>query len=177
MNFFMRLLFGLVLIVAALVGISFLLPSEWKVERSITINASPEKVYSLVANFNTGWPQWSAFDAAYSDSVYSSSGPESGVGATRAWTSATMGDGSQTIVKADPKEGIEFDLTMHKYDATLRGQILFTPVEGGTLVRWIDVGQTGNNPISRWMGLFMDRMMGGMFEQSLQNLKNLAESA
>ncbi len=177
MNFFMRLLFALVLIVAALVGISFLLPSEWKVERSITINASPEKMYSLVANFNTGWPQWSAFDAAYPDTVYTSAGAEEGLGATRSWTSPSMGDGSQTIVKADPKEGIEFDLTMLNYGTTLRGQILFTPVEGGTFVRWVDVGQTGNNPIARWMSLFMDRMIGPMLEQSLQNLKNLSESA
>jgi hypothetical protein len=177
MNFFMRLLFGLVLIVAALVGISFFLPTEWKVERSITINASPEKIYPLIANLNTGWPQWSAFDAAYPDAVYTPAGTEEGLGAIRSWTSTSMGDGSQTIVKADATEGIEFDLTMIKYGSTLRGQILFTPVEGGTLVRWIDVGQTGNNPISRWMGLFMDRMMGEMFEQSLQNLKNLSESA
>ena len=177
MNFFMRLLFALVLIVAALVGISFLLPSEWRVERSITINASPEKMYSLVANFNTGWPQWSAFDAAYSDTVYTSAGAEEGLGATRSWTSPSMGDGSQTIVKADPKEGIEFDLTMLNYGTTLRGQILFTPVEGGTLVRWVDIGQTGNNPIARWMSLFMDRMIGPMLEQSLQNLKNISESA
>lgn len=176
MQILQKILIALGVLVVAVVGIGFLLPSKWKVERSIIINASPEKIYPLIANFETGWPQWSAFDKEYADSHYTSSGSQEGIGATRSWTGGNMGDGSQTIVKASAQEGIEFELVMIKYDSKLTGKILFTPVEGGTRVSWIDEGTTGNNPIMRWMGLFMDNMLGCMLDQSLQNLKTLAES-
>lgn len=177
MSIFKKALIALSVLIVAFIAIGFMLPSQWRIERSITINASPERIYPLIANFQTEWPKWSAFDAAYTDSIYTSSGSQEGVGATRSWTSEKMGNGFQTIVKANPQEGIEFELTMENYGTKMVGTIAFSPVEGGTLVRWIDVGETGNNPIMRWMGFFMDRMMGDMLAQSLQNLKNLAESA
>ena len=176
MHILQKILIALGVLVVAVVGIGFILPAKWKVERSITINASAEKIYPLIANFETGWPQWSAFDKEYTDSHYTSSGPQEGVGATRSWTGGSMGDGSQTIVKASTQEGIEFELIMIKYDSKLTGKILFAPVEGGTRVSWIDEGTAGNNPIMRWMILFMDNMLGCMLEKSLQNLKALAES-
>lgn len=176
MNILQKILITLGLLVVIVVGIGFFLPSTWKVERSITINATPEKIYPLIANFETGWPQWSAFDKEYADSHYTSSGAQEGVGAVRSWTGGSMGDGSQTIIKANAQEGIEFELTMIKYDSKLVGKILFSPAEHGTHVTWIDEGNVGNNPIMRWMGLFMDHMLGCMLEKSLQNLKNLVES-
>ena len=72
-----------IITILAILGLSYFLPSEWKVERSIVINAAPEKIYPLIASFNTGWPKWSAFDAAFPDLAYTASGPEEGVGATR----------------------------------------------------------------------------------------------
>jgi hypothetical protein len=176
MSFIKKAFIALTIIVIAFIGIGFMLPSEWRMERSIVINATPDRIYPYVANFQTGWPQWSAWDIEYSDSVYTSSGAQEGVGAIRSWTSAKMGNGFQEIVKANPQEGITFELTMTSYGTKMLGTITFTPVEGGTLVHWSDVGQMGNNPVMRWMGLFMDRMMGKMLEDSLANLKQVAES-
>ncbi len=50
MNLLKRILFGLLILIAALAAISFLLPSQYNVARSATINASPEKIYPLIAN-------------------------------------------------------------------------------------------------------------------------------
>ncbi len=44
-----RLLIGILLLVAVLVGIAFLLPSQFNVARSATINAPAEKIYPLIA--------------------------------------------------------------------------------------------------------------------------------
>lgn len=177
MNILRNILLALGVLFVAFIGISFLLPSSWKSERSIVINASPEKIYPLIANFQTGWPQWSDFDRAYADCAYSYSGPQEGVGATRSWVSNQMGDGFKTIIKANPQEGIDFELTMINYGSKMLGQIHFSPVEGGTLVHWVDRGQINHNPIMRWMGLFMNSMLGGMIQQSLINLKNVVESS
>jgi hypothetical protein len=37
-------------------------------------------------------------------------------------------------------------------------------------------GDLGRNPINRYFGLFMGRMLGGDFEKGLSNLKSKAES-
>jgi hypothetical protein len=35
----------------------------------------------------------------------------------------------------------------------------------------------GGNPVNRWFGLFMDRLVGPDFEAGLGNLKRVAEAA
>jgi hypothetical protein len=42
---------------------------------------------------------------------------------------------------------------------------------------WTNEGEMGGNPINRWFGLMMDRMVGPDFEAGLANLKKLAEAA
>lgn len=179
MNFFMRLLVGLLFLAGAFVGISFLLPSQWEVVRTIHVEAPPAKVYSLIANLKTGWPQWSAFDTAYPDAIYTYSGPEEGLGATRSWKSVS-GDGFQKVVYVEKNQEVKFDVAIPKYGQTMHGQIFFDdalPQEDSVRVIWVERGETGNNPISRWMGLFIDATVGPMMEQSLQSLKKLSESA
>ena len=48
---------------------------------------------------------------------------------------------------------------------------------GGTQVTWTMNGDMGANPLYRWMGLFMDKMVGPDFDAGLANLKALAEKA
>lgn len=178
MSFLKHLLSCSIIIIVALLGLSYFLPREWKVERSIVINTTPEKIYPFIANFNTGWPQWSAFDALFPDLVYTASGPEEGVGATRSWSSPEN-TGSQSIIKADPTQGIEY-IRDCVSGTCIRGQIQLTPYNGTTVVRWADIGSTGNNPIARlksFLFVNMDQLMGGLFEQSLVNLKKLAEQS
>jgi hypothetical protein len=164
-------------------GVGFLLPSRWEVKRSTVINAPPEVVYPFVANLKTGWPRWSLFDYEDPDIAYSYSGPDEGVGAEREWISDKMGNGTQRITKADPKKGVEFELTMDNGFA-LTGRLDFDPFETlgvatqtATEVTWTDTGDVGGNLLYRWMALFMDAMMGDTFETSLETLKREAEIA
>jgi hypothetical protein len=163
--------------VAVLLLIGFLLPSSWKVQRSIVIQAAPEKIYPFVANFKAGWPQWSAFDFEDPQIKYSYSGAEEGVGAQREWQSPKMGDGSQEITKADPSGGVEFDLKMKRSRFVMKGKIAFEKAEGGTKVTWTDSGSVGSNPIYHYMAAMLDTMMGKSFERSLAALKAKAEAA
>ncbi len=163
-------------LIVILLGISSVfLPSDWQVERSIVIKATPEKIYPLVSNFKTGWVQWSAFDTGDPDIKYNYSGPEAGEGAQRSWLSEKMGDGEQRITKADVNSGVEFSLVMTKNNYRMNGRISFLPQADGTLVIWRDWGASGYNPIYRWLSFFMDEMMGPMFEVSLKALKTKAE--
>lgn len=167
---------GFIIFTVLFLGISLLLPSKWKVERSTVVNTPPEKIYPYVADFKNGWLKWSAFDLQDPTIQYQYTGPESGAGAARSWTSKKMGDGSQLITKADPSKGIQFTLMMLSGDFQLVGVIAFVPLGATTKVTWTDSGEVGMNPLTRYMMLFMDSMMGPAFEQSLAKLKELAES-
>jgi len=165
----------MVFLFIAFFAVGYILPADWKVERSTFIKAKPQQIYPLIANFKTGWPQWSAFDFEDPSIQYSYSGPLEGVGATRSWVSQKMGDGSQTILWALPDSGIEFQLSMNN-GFLLNGRIAFQDVGGETKVTWMDYGKVDPNPIHRYMASVMDKMMGSAFEKSLSTLKAKAES-
>lgn len=158
-----------------LVAIGFLLPSHWRVERSVVIKAAPEKIYPYIANFKTGWPQWNAFDKEDPDTLYVYKGPDEGEGASRAWTSKKIGNGVQRITKADLQNGVDFEIAMEGAGFVLYGSINMEKHPEGTKVIWKDAGDMGANPIYKIMGYLMDPMMGQTLQKSLDKLKDIVE--
>ncbi len=178
MLFFLRRL-GLSLVVLVLVLIigSYLLPSVWKVERSISVQVPASKIYPLVADFKNGWSEWSVFEHDDPAIQYAHSGKTFGVGAERSWTSKKVGSGSQKIIAADPNAGIEFEQVMTGSQFSVHGEIsLRAANDGNTNVTWTGWGETGYNPLNRWMSFFIGNRMGKSFEVSLVKLKALAET-
>ncbi|WII72595.1 SRPBCC family protein [Bdellovibrio sp. 22V] len=171
----LKILITIPIVILVLLFIGLLLPARWSVERSVYIQAPPTTIYPLVANFKEGWTQWSAFDYEDPAIKYAYSGPLEGKGASRSWVSAKMGNGSQTITKADPLSGVEFELLMEGNSFRMKGEIIFTPSGEGTQVKWRDSGDVGANPVYRYLALFMDKFMGETFEKSLDSLKRKAE--
>ena len=55
------------------------------------------------------------------------------------------------------------------------GTMEVAPGAGGVRLRWADSGDLGLNPMSRWGGLFLDKMIGPDFERGLANLKRRIE--
>jgi hypothetical protein len=159
-----------------LAAAGLVLPAKWKVERSIVVNASPQRIYPLIANFKTGWPRWSAFDFMDPKIQYRYSGPSQGTGASRYWVSK-QGNGTQRIVKSDPDSGIQFELEMERNKFHITGRIALQPAGRATKVTWTDSGVVGKNPLYRWMAISMDLLMGKKFERSLAALKKNAEAA
>ena len=114
MKFLKGLLIVLGVLVAAVIGVGFVLPSTAQLERSIEINSPLATVFvvrNIFKRFND-WSPWKKYDPK---AVNTFSGPESGIGAKRAWTSAETGDGSQeTMVSpADRQNGIKMTVARH----------------------------------------------------------------
>lgn len=173
-----NILLGLVALVVVLLVVGLLLPGTWKVERSIVINAPAARIYPLVADLRNGWPKWSEFQKADPATTHEYSGPASGKGATDAWKSKKMGDGSSTIVAAEKNKRLEMDVKMVMMKNTDHGSFTFVPEGKATRVTWADAGDVGSNPVGHLFAKFlMDRMLGGYFEKSLASLKDLAEGA
>jgi uncharacterized protein YndB with AHSA1/START domain len=165
--------------VIALIGIvltlgSFMLSSEFQVQRSLTVAAPPERIYELVAEPRR-WKEWSVWNRRDPAMQISYEGPVSGVGAVWAWKSTSEGDGRMSFTAAEPGKRLGYDLYFPDFGTTSTGEITMAPEAGGTRVTWSMNGNMGSNPMFRWIALFADRMVGADFEGGLANLKQLAE--
>lgn len=169
-----RLLVAVVLLLAVLVGGGLVLSPRFTVSRTTTVNAPPEKIYALVAD-PRGWQQWSVWNRRDPAMAQQYSGAASGAGAVWAWKSKSEGDGRMSFTSAEPPKRLGYELFFPDFGTTSTGEFRFDPNGGATQVTWSMDGDMGANPVYRWMGLFMDRMVGPDFDAGLANLKALAE--
>ncbi|MBK7171843.1 MAG: SRPBCC family protein [Bacteroidales bacterium] len=173
MKLFRRILLTVLVLVIVLVLTGFLLPRHVRIERSLVMPASRDLIFEQVNDFRNwhGWLPWLSLDSTMQVTF---SGPQSGVGALLIYESnhSDVGNGKLLITDSQPYDSILLDLNFME-NGTSTGKFLFTSDDQGTLVRWILESDLGDNPISRWFGLFMDRMVGNDFEQGLANLNEI----
>ena len=179
MKWLLRAVLGLVVLIALVLGVGLLLPSAFKVERSVTIAAAPDVVYPLIAAPKE-WARWSVWNRRDPNMQITYGGPSSGNGARWSWDSKTEGKGAMRFTEGTAPERISYELSFPEFGMTSTGRLLLTPVDvggkPGTRVSWSNEGDMGGNPLNRWFGLFMDRLVGPDFEAGLANLKQLAET-
>ena len=176
MKLLKKILIALAVLLIALVVVSQFLPGQFHAERSVVIAAKPDAIHPWINNLRK-WPEWSPWTAAKDSSiVYSYEGPEEGVGAVSKWDSKKWGAGVMKIVDSDPAKAVKFDLAFNKGKYVSTGTFTFQPATGGTKVTWAMDGNVSRNPLDRFLGLLMDKMVGPDFEEGLANLKIKAES-
>jgi len=176
MKLIKKILLIVIVLVVLLAVVGFFLPSHYRVERSVTVRGKPEAVYAQISDFRN-WLQWTAWNQTkYPDMQVKFVGPESGVGAGYSWEGKSTGQGSIKFTRAEPGKGISYDLDFEhgKYQST--GAITFEPSGESIKVTWSNEGDLGANPVNRYFGLMMDRMLGPDFEEGLNNLKRTVEA-
>lgn len=152
--------------------------SSFLVERSTVIHASPEKIHSLLENFHE-WLSWSPWEDIDPDMKRTYTGPDSGVGASYAWSgNRKAGAGSMVITDSKPGRIVVLDLVFTK-PFKAQNVITFTidPGPNGSEVTWAMTGKS--NLLFRLVGKVysMDKMVGKDFEKGLAQLKVEAEKA
>lgn len=151
-------------------------PDTFRVERSIAINAAPEKIFALVNDFRI-WRQWSPWENIDPNLKRSYSGAASGVGAVYAWEgNKEIGSGRMEILNTAPSTQIIIQLDfIEPFSARNTAEFNFKQIDAVTEVVWTMHGS--NSYMHKLMGLFfsMDKMVGSSFETGLMNLKNIAE--
>lgn len=184
MRFFKRLVVFLLVLIAVAIGVAFVLPGSAHVERSIAIERPASQVFAIVDGYRrfNEWSPWAAKDPS---AHYSLSGPASGVGAKQSWQGdpKTVGSGSQEIIESKPNESVATALDFGDMGKATAHFVL-APQGQGTKVTWtLDTqaplaldGHVLWNAIGRYMGLFMDRMVGPDYEAGLHRLKALVET-
>ncbi len=163
------------LAILALLVYAYFKHNSFRIERSLTVNATPETVHAHLADFHK-WMAWSPWEGMDADMQRSYSGAASGIGAAYAWVGKKAGSGDMLITKSDPKSGIALDLNFTKpMKANNKTEITLTPEAGGTRINW---AMFGPQPfVGRLMTTFfsMDKMVGKDFEKGLMSLKALSE--
>ncbi len=175
MILFKKILFLLIaLLFLALVG-AFLLPGSAQVERTVNVAAPTCTVQAQVESYRrfNEWSPWAKLDP---DTQYTFEGPARGVGSKMTWVSENknVGSGSQEIVSVEPglvKSVLDFG-PQGQADAFFRMQ----ESGEGTDVTWGFETEFGLNPIARYFGLLIDRMVGKDFEAGLVDLKAMVET-
>lgn len=175
----MRILKNLFIAVIGLIAVllvgSLFVPATQHVERKVSIDASPAELFALLNGFRefNRWSPWADIDP---NTSYAYTGPDSGVGARMEWSSEdpNVGAGVQEIVASTPNELIEVEL---RFDSQVaRSAYELRPAGNGTEVVWSFDADFGANPIGRYMGLMMDKLIGPDYEKGLGRLKSIAET-
>jgi len=176
MRILKRLLVFLVVLIVLLIIVAFFLPKNVHVERTVASKASPEAVYGYLNNLKTydEWMPWNKIDP----NMKKTWGDKSeGTGAWYSWTSdnSSVGKGKLTITESQPANSVKTSLDFEGQGTSMGGWNI-TPDGAGSKVTWYMDMNMGNNPMARWAGLFMDKMIGPQFESGLNEVSKLAES-
>ena len=167
-----KIFLWIVIVLAVLVIVAFLLPKSYHVESNTLMANNKSLIYNLTSNLNK-WDLWSPWKQADTLAVYELIGPDGQVGTTRKWDGKTIGNGQMTLTQLVPGELVGYDLSFQHGKYQSKGKITIETVGDSAKVTWIDEGDLGNNPLSRYMGLFMGRMLIPDFNKGLAKLKRV----
>jgi uncharacterized protein YndB with AHSA1/START domain len=170
------ILIGLVLVVAAVLIYASTRPDSFRVERSASIKAPPDKIFPLISDFHQ-WPQWSPWEKLDPAMQRTHTGPAQGVGATYAWVgNSKVGEGRMEILSAAAPTKVDIKLDFIKpFEGHNTAVFTLTPQGDGTNVHWVMEGPAPF--ITKLMSVFvsMDKMIGKDFEAGLANMKSAVE--
>jgi len=168
---------GVAVIIAAILILAARQPDVCHIARSIFVAAPPERIFPLIDDLRA-MNEWNPFAKQPSvRNVYS--GPERGVGAVDEFEGdASAGAGRVEIVESVEPTKVALALRMDRpMKCSNRVEFTIAPQKGGSLVTW---DMKGRQPfIGKLFSLVMrpEKMVGGVFEQGLSDLKRLVETA
>ena len=170
---------AVVLVAAILAIVIALQPTEFHIERSLTMKAPPEAPFAQVNDFHN-WDGWSPWLKEDPNAKGTYEGPSAGEGAIFRWSgNDNVGEGSMTILESKPPELIRIELRFIKpFEDTATTDFHFTPVGDETKVTWTMDGQ--NNFVEKALCLFvfdMDKMIGDKYDEGLASMRKIVESA
>lgn len=151
-------------------------PDTFRVARSTSIKASPDKIFGLVDDFRN-WGAWSPYERKDPDMKRTFGATTKGKGAEYAWAGdKNVGSGRMEITEAAAPSKVALDLHMlTPIKADNAVEFTLEPQGDATMVTW---AMNGRVPyLAKIVHVFfdMDRMVGQDFEAGLANLKAVAE--
>jgi hypothetical protein len=165
----------LVLAIGALFALAAQRPDVLLIQRSISIAASAERVFALIADFHC-WSAWAPQDQQDPSLERSYGAADAGLGAVCEWRgSGSAGKGRMQITAALAPRSLTVTADFEKpFVCHNINEFTLEPAGAATNVTWTWRGQ---QPLAlKVMGVFldMDRQLGAHFERGLKALKAAA---
>jgi hypothetical protein len=167
------LVLTVVLLIIAFVLVGFFLPTEYRVRRTIEIDAPPEVVHTYVGDLKKWgeWTPWKEMDPALEVTLGDKT---TGVGATQSWSGAD-GSGSLEFKKSSAQDGVEFAWSLQEGEYQCDGALQYAVANGKTNVEWSMAGDFDIPVVGGYFRWTMDALVGPTFERGLEKLKNRVE--
>jgi carbon monoxide dehydrogenase subunit G len=151
-------------------------PDTFRVQRTTSIKAPPEKIFALINDFDR-WGAWSPYEKKDLAMKRTLSGAANGKGAVYEWEgNKDIGKGRMEITDASPPSKVTIKLDFVKpFEAHNIVDFTLEAKGDSTNVTWAIHGPSPY--VSKVMSLFvsMDRMIGNDFEAGLTDLKAATE--
>jgi uncharacterized protein YndB with AHSA1/START domain len=163
-------------LIAALIVRAARQPDTFRIQRTATINASPDRIFPLLNDFRN-WKSWSPWEKLDPTMKRTHSGPSSGRGAIYEWAgNRKAGRGRMEITESVPHIKMTIKLDFYKpFEAHNTTQFTLTPSGDATNISW---SMFGSSPfMMRLMVFDLDRMVGRDYEKGLASLKTVVEGA
>ncbi|HYU69361.1 MAG TPA: SRPBCC family protein [Burkholderiales bacterium] len=165
-----------VALIAAVLVYASTKPDTFRVERSASIKAPPEKVFALLNDFQR-WDAWSPWEKKDPAMKRTFSVVTSGKGAQYAWEgNREVGQGRMEIAESVPPSKVAIKLDFAKpFEAHNLVEFTLEPKGDVTNITWVMQGNTPYFVKIIHVFLNMDSIVGKDFETGLANLKTVAE--
>lgn len=167
---------GLVVVVAGILIYAATRPDSFRVQRSASIKAPPEKIFALINDLRD-WSKWSPYEKKDPGMKRTFSGASSGKGAIHEWDGdKNVGKGRMEITDTTPPTKVVIKLDFFKpFESHNTAEFTMEPKGDSTVVTWAMYGPAAF--MMKVMGIFMnmDNMIGNDFAVGLANLKVVAE--
>ena len=164
------------ILIVLLIGLAMTKPDTFSVHRSVSIQASPEKIFPLINDFHS-WNSWSPWETIDPTMKKSFSGSPNGNGAVYDWDgNSKVGQGHMEITQSIPPSKVIIKLDFLKpVEGHNTAEFTLEPNGNSTTVTWTMSGPS--RFITKVMQVFisMDSMLGKEFEKGLGNLKTISE--
>jgi uncharacterized protein YndB with AHSA1/START domain len=166
----------LAIAIAVVLGLASTKSNILRVQRSITINAPPERIFPLISDFHQ-WRHWSPYEQKDPAMKRTYDGAANGKGAIYAWDGdKNVGSGRMEILEATPSQKIVIKLDFFTpFEGHNTAEFTMLPQGDGTHVTWLMHGPA--RFMTKLIQVFMnlDNMIGKDFEAGLANLKKVSE--
>ena len=171
-----KIAIGVVALILIVLGLAAVQPDSFRVQRTIAIKASPEKIQPLISDFHN-WPAWSPWEKLDPAMKRIYSGAPKDQGAVYAWEGDDkVGAGRMEITGLAQPTKVDIKLDFLKpFESHCLTEFTLEPKGELTTVTWTMSGPS--NFMTKLIGLAvsMDKMIGKDFETGLANMKAVAE--
>lgn len=159
----------LISIVTLVVGL--LLPQQYKIDKTIVIEAPPSQLQALISDFKQ-WPKWSPWQKVAPDIKFSLGNPNAGVGAHQFWQNR-WGSGEMTITDITPsKIGINI---LFNQEHIADGNISFIKEKNTTILSCQLIGEVNTPIVGGYLALLNKYILTNSVKMGLNNLKTTTQ--